>query len=154
MDYNSDIYSIDIRNIRDNFINRIDSDILRQDLTDNINIYVDKSDITGGNDIEMCNMETGSLIEDDENIIKLRRTKCNKKTKKNISKSLVISDSNTNTNVSKLVKSKAYSSCLYWMLPDISVSNINFKNLIWKLLLYFLIVFFLRRIIFEIRCFN
>ena len=152
------MYSIDFNENDDNdtgnsFINRIDSEILNCDLTDNIQIEMDKNQLDG-NENE----------NENENIIKLRRTKNRNNKNSHIitimddemmnrysghTNATHANDTNTTTNLSS--KWSEFAKTWFRFLPDITRENM--KNVIWKIIMYLIMLYFLRKVIIEVKCF-
>jgi hypothetical protein len=143
MDYEN--FAIDIKE-ENSFINRIDSEILNCDITDSIQIDIDNEQLKG-------------ISYEDDNIIKLRRTK-------NISKKVhdtdVIPQNNTTPKWKNMIgfgngftiANVNCSSYFCWLLPELSpITSTNMKNMAWKTALYLLLVYFLRKIVIEVKCF-
>jgi hypothetical protein len=143
MDYET--FAIDIRE-ENSFINRIDSELLNCDITDSIHIDIDNEQLKG-------------ITYEDDNIIKLRRTK-------NISKKVhdtdVIPQNNTTPKWKNMIGfgngiANANAKCcsyFYWMLPELPpITSTNMKSMAWKTVLYLLLVYFLRKIVIEVKCF-
>jgi hypothetical protein len=137
MDYET--FAIDIRE-ENSFINRIDSELLNCDITDSIQIDIDNEQLKG-------------ITYEDENIIKLRRTK-------NISKKVHDTDAIPQNNTTPKWKNMigiANANCcsyFYWLLPELPPITItNMKSMVWKTVLYLLLVYFLRKIVIEVKCF-
>jgi hypothetical protein len=141
MDYET--FAIDIKE-ENSFINRIDSELLNCDITDSIQIDIDNEQFKG-------------IPYEDDNIIKLRRTK-------NISKKVHDTDTIPQNNTTSKWKNMIgfgngitnanCSSYFYWLLPELpAITSTNMKNMAWKTALYLLLVYFLRKIAIEVKCF-